>query len=414
MKKILLLIVSVVLFASCSHDDEPELDKANRTLLAYFLTKDLSFLKGNVETIFEGLQSTTKASTALIYWDNYNGLLEAPCIIEYSSDGKGNVNNISLSKYQTDLRSTNNSFDLIVSYGKVVKKYPLNQQPTDKDVITTILRDMINISPSNGYGLIFGSHGESWIPSPKVKLETRALASTYSNQIDIIDLNEALLNVSKKFDYILMDACMMANIEVIYELQNTCKYFIGSPMEVPGVGFPYKIITPYLFSDNVSDYTSKVCETYASYHTNERNWGNCIAVDCSQVSSLTNELKKYIDIYSSSSIDLNMLQPYHSDESNKGVYTGLSYDILDFVNKLTSDKPSSSFINQLNKTVVAKSFVMATTSNYPSFVGVDVSTICGMGMYIPISSKTKWNQYLKQIMWGDASGWSSYLEKNNL
>ena len=67
MKKIIILFLSVVLFASCSHsNEEPEVISSDRTVLAYFLTKDLSELQSNVVSIFEGLQKAKEASTALI------------------------------------------------------------------------------------------------------------------------------------------------------------------------------------------------------------------------------------------------------------------------------------------------------------------------------------------------------------
>jgi hypothetical protein len=416
MKKILILFLSVVLFASCSHsNDEPEVISSDRTVLAYFLTKDLSELQSNVVSIFEGLQKTKEASTALIYWDNrdYNSSVSVPSILKFTSDGNGNVNNISQIKYKEDLAKSTNMFNLVIGYADVVRQYSANQQSTDKDVMTTVLKDMISLSSTKGYGLIFGSHSESWIPSPNVKLSSRAFASTYENQLDIIELNEALINVSRKFDYILMDACMMGNIEVAYELQNTCNYFIASPMEVPGIGFPYSTIMPDLFSDNVSDYTTNICNAYSTYHAAEGHWGNCIAVKCSEVPVLTNELNRYITSYSP--IDLSTVQPYFSSTTNSGKYIGLSYDILDFVNKLTSNTTPFSFINQLKNTVVARSFVTTSSvTGFPSFIGVDTNSLCGMGMYIPIASKSTWNSYLKQLLWGDASGWADYITNNNL
>ena len=37
---------------------------------------------------------------------------------------------------------------------------------------------------------------------------------------------------------------------------------------------------------------------------------------------------------------------------------------------------------------------------------VDAENYCGLGIYIPVSSRTDWNDYFKTIDWFSASGWN--------
>ena len=63
----------------------------------------------------------------------------------------------------------------------------------------------------------------------------------------------------------------------------------------------------------------------------------------------------------------------------------------------------SQFDAQLNKTVIYKGCMeTARPSNY----GVDVANYCGLGIYVPVSNRKKWNTYFKTIDWYTASGWN--------
>lgn len=390
----------MLLLFSCNKEDDPVVaESADRTVLAYFLTKDLSSaLQDNIEMLFEGLQNTKKASIVLIYWDNKVNKFDSPCILKYSSDGQGRVNGVSKEEFLAQTSSDRVAF--AVNKAQVVKTYSSQTDATNPSVMTSILKDMISLAPNKSYGLIFGSHGTSWLP--KNYSRTRSLAATYDTPIEVTDLNDALLNTGTKFEYIITDACMMGSMEVVYEIRNTCNYYICSSMEVPMEGFPYHIITPYLFSNDLEDYTDKICSTYASYYTEKKYWGNSIVIDCSQVAALTRYIANYISNYQP--IDLSSVQEY-------GAYSFkyLSYDIKDFFNTYTGNNLPAEFTSQIDRTIISRGFVSTAYGAYPSFK--NTTLLCGLGMYIPQPSYTNWNSYLSTLSWASASGWKTYLDK---
>ena len=103
MKKLLLLLLSVFVFVSCS-DEIPEEKvpvKSGRTVLAYLISNNNSgsldrYLKQNLVDMYSGLSQTTDSCTLLVYYRPYDGDadgLEGPSLLQYNSDGKGNINN---------------------------------------------------------------------------------------------------------------------------------------------------------------------------------------------------------------------------------------------------------------------------------------------------------------------------------
>ena len=46
-------------------------------------------------------------------------------------------------------------------------------------------------------------------------------------------------------------------------------------------------------------------------------------------------------------------------------------------------------------------------ARYPYYdYSVNADNFCGMGIYIPVEKRPKWNEYFKTLDWYTASGWS--------
>lgn len=102
-------------------------------------------------------------------------------------------------------------------------------------------------------------------------LQTKTIGQEYissgsvSVEMNIDDFAEA---ISSKFDYILFDACLMAGIEVAYELRNVADYIGFSPTEILADGLPYDVILDYLFADGQAD-PEGVCRLYMKRYFEE-------------------------------------------------------------------------------------------------------------------------------------------------
>ena len=416
MKKILFLLLSVVVFTACS-DEIPEEKipvKSGRTILAYLISNNRSGnldknLKQNLVDMYSGLAETTDTCTLLVYYRPYENDadgLEGPTILKYNSDGNGNING----------RPSLTGGDL--NAGRVIQesdgiscfKEEQNHTSTSPETMKRILGLMVNMSPSQSYGLVFGSHGTSWMPGNTV--EGRSFGDDDGYNINIPEMSDVLEEVfsGKQLDFILFDACMMATAEVCYEFKDVTDYLIGAVVETHVYGHPYGIVLPKLYEKNVP--YDEVCEDYIDYSRDlwqeNSDWGTCAAIDCSKMDELANWVGANLEVYSGKfdSLDKNDVQQYGVNS-----FKYFSFDIVDYFKNLNDGNTPEGLENVMNKVVVAKDALYGI--KYP-IVGDPSCVIyedrfCGIGMYLPnMVSKSSWNSYYKNLSWYKAVGWDRF------
>ena len=416
MKKILFLLLSVVVFTACS-DEIPEEKipvKSGRTILAYLISNNRSGnldknLKQNLVDMYSGLAETTDTCTLLVYYRPYENDadgLEGPTILKYNSDGNGNING----------RPSLTGGDL--NAGRVIQesdgiscfKEEQNHTSTSPETMKRILGLMVNMSPSQSYGLVFGSHGTSWMPGNTVK--GRSFGDDDGYNINIPEMSDVLEEVfsGKQLDFILFDACMMATAEVCYEFKDVTDYLIGAVVETHVYGHPYDKVLPKLYQKDVP--YDEVCEDYIDYSRDlwqeNSDWGTCAAIDCSKMDELANWVGANLEVYSGKfdSLDKNDVQQYGVNS-----FKYFSFDIVDYFKNLNDGNTPEGLENVMNKVVVAKDALYGI--KYP-IVGDPSCVIyedrfCGIGMYLPnMVSKSSWNSYYKNLSWYKAVGWDRF------
>lgn len=103
-----------------------------------------------------------------------------------------------------------------------------------------------------------------WIPMPGALL-TRSFGDT-GRSIDITNFAAAVKAQNYRPDYLLFDACFMANIETLYDLRECTDYVIAAPCEIMAQGFPYERAMPWFFTDGGKEYNlTKVCEAFWNF-----------------------------------------------------------------------------------------------------------------------------------------------------
>lgn len=412
MKKILFLLLSVFVFTACS-DEIPEEKipvKSGRTILAYLISNNSSGnldknLKQNLVDMYSGLAETTDTCTLLVYYRPYENDadgLEGPSILKYNSDGNGNING----------RSSLTGGDL--NAGRVIQesdgiscfKEEQNHISTSPETMKRILGLMVNMSPSQSYGLVFGSHGTSWMPGNTVK--GRSFGDDDGYNINIPEMSDVLEDVfsGKQLDFILFDACMMATAEVCYEFKDVTDYLIGAVVETHVYGHPYDIVLPKLYEKNVP--YDEVCDDYIDYSRQLGAWGTCAAVDCSKMDDLANWVGTNLEVYSDkfTSLDKDAIQQYGVSS-----FKYFSFDIVDYFKNLNDGNTPEGLENVMNKVVVAKDALYGI--QYPivgnSLYTIDEDRFCGIGMYLPnLVTKSSWNSYYKTLSWYKAVGWDRF------
>ena len=75
------------------------------------------------------------------------------------------------------------------------------------------------------------------------------------------------------------------------------------------------------------------------------------------------------------------------------------------ISDLNGESMPAAFSSQLAKTVLHKGCL--EKGRYYSYdYDVDATNYCGLGIYIPVDKRPKWNVYFKTLDWYTASGWS--------
>lgn len=413
MKKILFLFLSVFAFISCS-DEIPE-EKvpmtSGRTVLAYLVSNNSSssldkFLKQNIVDMYSGLAQTTDSCTLIIYYrpyDNDVDGLAGPSILQFNSDGKGNINN-KKSLAGAELTPAN-----VISEAYCSPYTEKNHNATDPTTMARVLEQMVKLSPSTSYGLIFGSHGTSWMPGNEIT--GRAFGDDSGYNINIPDMAEALESVfsSKQLDFILFDACMMATVEVCYEFKDVTDYLIGSVMETPVYGFPYNLIIGDLFYNDVP--YNDICQKYLSYYMTkkdnyERNlWGNISVFKTEYIEALADVLCATLPEYEEilDEIDYNKVVQF-----GVGDFKYFSFDISELFKEFNGGVLNDDIFKALSNVIIFKGCIEGEDYSYGG-IKLEEKHFCGIGMYFPYRiKKPEWNTYYETLGWYKAVGWDRY------
>jgi len=203
--------------------------------------------------------------------------------------------------------------------GLVLKQEHLHDFDSgDPDRLVETAQWLFRQYPAERYGLILWSHGTGWAPNEIEDVARHArgdtqVAGAESNMrarlpgsqvlfrtslsellkpdhpaerailfddgsghaLDTIQLarvaREIAHSIGQKLDFIGMDACLMASIEVAYQLRNSVAYMVASEELVPGHSWPYDLIfrqlhdQPDLPSRDVADL---IVGEYVDYYRN--------------------------------------------------------------------------------------------------------------------------------------------------
>lgn len=170
-----------------------------------------------------------------------------------------------------------------------------------------VVREVAEQYPADSYGLIFFSHASGWLPQGTLQSPTRSLGRDGEECEEMELAAFAAAIPDRTFDYILFEGCLMAGVEVAYELRNKTEYILASPAEMLSPGF-----TPIYTSALVPLFdTSKPCavrleafgNAYMNY-INSRDGDDCSAtlslVETAEIETFTARLGEIVRPFSSS------------------------------------------------------------------------------------------------------------------
>jgi hypothetical protein len=319
---------------------------------------------------------------------------------------------------------------------EILKTYPDSLNTARAETLTQVINDAQGFFPSGSNGLIIWSHGSGWLPKryyydptkfssvsnaglTSAMNQTSASSSRqeifpsleddpYRNMVKSfaehngieMDISELAGCLPFKYDYIILDACLMGDVEVAYELRNKADYLAFSPTEVMGEGLLlYDTFMKYLFDQS---YTTPqalqkiLADAYDFYNAQTDAFRSYTVslVDCSKLTELGSVCKS---IYSShrSTLDSGL-----SESGLQGFFRfnrHWFFDIDDVMSRLATSNEYSSFHKALNDVVIYK----AAT---PSFISIKINTYSGLATYVYEPSSKYLNDFYKTLSWNDVTG----------
>ena len=240
MKRILILLLSLMTLAACHKDKEKDEPIAERTVLIYMA-----------------------AQNNLTYWP-YSGYRYAEGDLKEIQQGIKNIGNNHLVVYVDKAKDPVASHDdhkpYLLHYrkGELRDSIPMDStmMACDPATLKAVAQKAFTDYPANDYGLVLWGHATGWL----FRNDTIASYSTRKRAYGGTNLNESnrgsgdlwmniptlakVLKTLPHLKFIFADCCNMMCAECAYEFKDVTDYYIGSAAEIPGEGAYYTTIVP--------------------------------------------------------------------------------------------------------------------------------------------------------------------------
>ena len=397
MKRMILLLCALLCLTACDRDER--LAKDRQMLLVYFAGNNSLAAEGasDYNSIKQNWLPTTRGSEkVMLVFHHFKD--ETPVLVRLSKDRRGNT------------------------VEDIIKEYPFNTHSADARTLETVLAEAEAAWPSAHHGIVLWSHGSGFLPpgyyiNPQERakgdpvseeadpyaflvkaggdgLKSFAQDEEQNIEMDLIDLRKALSRFH--YDFIAFDCCLMANVELAYELRNTSDYLIFSPTEIMSDGFPYDVMVQTIFSQQPEAAMRSIAQSYMAHY---RSFSGVYAsatisvVRTAGMQALANACQTVFRNHQDQILmhDRSHVQPYF--RYNKHWF----YDIDDFVQQVADDSEYQAFNRALNQAVIYRD-----ATDY--FLDLEISHYSGLSIYIPRREYTVLNNYYKTLAWNQATG----------
>lgn len=367
------LIYSVLLTSCCDKKEDPT-PPVNRTVLVYMVAYNTL---GQSSYDYRDLQEMYQAATN----DGFNG----GRLIVYHAPASG----APMLKEVTP----NGIIEL--------KQYDNNTYSIDSVRMKQVIADTKTIAPALDYGLILWSHANAWLENSSSEdehkylsidgeqlLNPNAFGDDRGHYMKIPTLAKTLGH--NQFSFIYFDCCLMASVEVCYELRHAAPYIIASGTEIPANGMPYHINTPLFFANPpmLKEAAQSTFNHYNSYSGSSRTCTmSLIATQgLDSLASITRQIFASTDTL----ITKKDIQTYDFNLQSL-------YDMKQYIHTL---KPDSTLLTEWDEVLGQ---IVEYSAHTPSiFNRLDMVNYCGLGCYITnYPTDANYRGYRNQAWWND-------------
>lgn len=314
-------------------------------------------------------------------------------------------------------------------WGKVIsdtlKTWPATEEAVSASTMTDVLETVKELYPHASYGMVFSSHGSGWLPSgyystgkitagtaglqavpyidpnfdesmPRVKsIGIDNITSRNTYEMEIETFAQAL---PMKFDYIIIDACLMGCVEVAYALKDKCDKLVFSQAEVLEDGLcDYTTLTQRVLKPVVPDLYNLCEDSYRHYKNQDDPIYRSLTIsmiDCTRLDGLAESCKSLFSKYRNQISLVNAANVQGYFRARKHWF----YDLTDILRQ--SGIPEADMADY-NKAMSDCVLYNAATD---TFINFDIRTHCGLSMYLPADGNSELDEFYKTLSWNKASG----------
>lgn len=277
--------------------------------------------------------------------------------------------------------------------------------------------------------LIFWDHGNGILDQSKRWEDYGMRGILYNfNQKTYLknqDLKAALMQATstflgKKIDIIGMDACLMAMLEVAYQIKDSAHYFIASQNIEKTPGWNYlKILTQMNSSQqpiNPLTFASMIVSTFAELNKWRNDISTLSVIDLAAIETT----KRSVDDLANALLNLLEKQPQKilpliraartaSINFDDPEYPYLGYiDLGSFINKLLAEINTTSNSYEPLKKTLLKTLATIKQSVVDMYAGAQFKDVCGLSIYFP---ENKIHASYLPTDFAQASSWTTFLKK---
>lgn len=269
---------------------------------------------------------------------------------------------------------------------EVLEEYK-NENSASSVVFSRVLNDMVMRYPGSDYGLVMFSHSNGWLPAGMLSTNTRSVAVDGKSELSLLDFASNI--PQQQFRFIIFESCLMAGVEVAYELKDKTDYILASSAEIVSPGFTplYGKLLPLIYSKEPR------LETFATEYFNYYNGlsgdmrsATVSVIRPSGLASLKTLLAKAERRIS-----------YWGDVKRENIQTfdrqsvHLFYDLEGYMRQIGTVQENRVLAEILDQSIVYKA---STESFMPSASGgFQIKEHCGLTIYVPAEG----DDYLKVL-----------------
>lgn len=383
MRLITAALSAALLMASCTRGEAPEPEGPPRTLVVYLggdnNLSDETALK--LDALRRGWPSD--GHECLIYVDSHEGAR--------------------LLRLCTEGRQTPGA------HVETVREYGAENSASGQ-TLARVLDEVAEGYPAESYGLIFFSHASGWLPEGTLQNPDPASRSIGADDgtglrcgMEIEEFAGAIPD--GMFDFIILETCLSAGVEVAYELRDKADYLLASSAEIVSPGFTpvYRSALRLLCDPGLKVQTAleAFARAYMDYvranYTGARQSATLSIIDLREISPLAARIRGTLPTYPTEASDLERLQHFDRPGSY-GDYPAHPrfFDLGQWVRAHTDQRQYDVFSEQLKRAVVWEA---ATAAFMEGQNGFAISHHSGLTTYIIQETFPHLNDAYRQSAW---------------